>query len=109
MDVEEDDDVDKDNRSQDQEAHFTRACAVEMHMDRVQEPFCVEIYKKTAHANPATHVLRELAQSKCTWTFHKSHLVGKFTGHWPDMDLDKTPGRNTSRKNAFSVATLFGE
>ena len=31
--VEEDDDEEQD-RSQDREAHFVRACAIEMHMDR---------------------------------------------------------------------------
>ena len=31
------------HRSQDREAHFVRACAIETHMDRSQEPFCVEI------------------------------------------------------------------
>ena len=45
-DVEEDDveedDVEEENRSQDREAHFVRACAVDMHMDRSQEPVCVE-------------------------------------------------------------------
>ena len=38
-DVEEDDFEDED-RSQDREAHFVRACAVEMHMDISQEAFC---------------------------------------------------------------------
>ena len=47
-DAEEDDDVEEENRSQDREAHFVRACAVEMHMDRSQEPFCMEIYRKNA-------------------------------------------------------------
>jgi hypothetical protein len=27
---------------------FVRACAVEMHMDISQEPFCAEIYRKNA-------------------------------------------------------------
>ena len=63
-----------------------------------EEPFRVEIYRK--NAGPARHVLcepaqskrtildpdsrvsilREPAQSKCTWTFHKSHFVWNFTG-----------------------------
>ena len=41
-------DVEEEDRSQDQEAHFVRACAVEMHMAISQEPFCVEIYRKNA-------------------------------------------------------------
>ena len=30
---------------------------------------------------------REPAQSKCTWTFHKSHFVQKFTRKMPDANL----------------------
>ena len=55
MDVEEEEDddvegedVEEKDRSQDQEAHCVRACAVETHMDISQEPFCVEIYRKNA-------------------------------------------------------------
>ena len=48
-DVEEDDvDVEEENGAQDREAHFAGACAVEMHMDMSQEPFCVEIDRKNA-------------------------------------------------------------
>ena len=46
-DVEEDD-VEEEDRWQDREAHFVRACAVEMHMDISQEPFCAESYWKNA-------------------------------------------------------------
>ena len=35
---------------------------------------------KVPHAHPATPVLREPAQSKCTQTLHKSHFVWKFIG-----------------------------
>ena len=31
-------------------------------------------------ANPAASMLREPAQSKCTWTCHKKHFVQKLTG-----------------------------
>ena len=97
---EEDDDVEEEKGSQDRGAHFVRACAVEMHMDMSQEPFCVE--NKTS-AGPQsrghrfvracaveTHtgiseepfcmdiVLREPAQSKCIWTCYKSLLMWKF-------------------------------
>ena len=44
-DVEEDD-VEEKDRSQDREAHFMGASAVEMRMDISQEPFCLEIYKE---------------------------------------------------------------
>jgi len=45
---EEDADVEAENRSQDQEAHFVRACAVEIHMNIAQEPFSAEIYRGNA-------------------------------------------------------------
>ena len=45
---EEDNDAGEEDRSQDRKAHFVQACAVEMHMDISQEPFCVEIYTKSS-------------------------------------------------------------
>ena len=55
MDVEEEEDddvegedVEEEDLSQDREAHFVRACAVEMHMDMSQEAFCAEIYRENA-------------------------------------------------------------
>ena len=50
MDVEEeeDDDVEEEDRSQEREAHFVRACAVEIHMDMTQDAFCAEIYRENA-------------------------------------------------------------
>ena len=41
---------------------------------------------KMPHPRTATPVLCEPAQSKCTWTFHKSHFVWKFTGKMPDAN-----------------------
>ena len=46
------------------------------------------------------HTLCELAQSKCTWTVHKSHFVLKCTGNWPDTD------ENTSIKHRALTATV---
>ena len=34
--------------TEDWETHFVRACAVEVDMDRSQEPFCMENYRKNA-------------------------------------------------------------
>ena len=34
--------------------------------------------------NPAARISFEHAQSKCTWTFDKSHFVWTFTGKMPD-------------------------
>ena len=39
---------------------------------------------KMPYAYPATSILCEPAQSKCTWTCHKSHFGPKFTGKMPD-------------------------
>ena len=52
-----------------------------MHMGISQEPFCVDFFReKRPVAIPGASVLCELAQPKCTWAFHKSHFVRKFTG-----------------------------
>jgi len=63
---------------------FVRACAVEMHMDISQEPLCAEIHRENVRLVGWTPVLREPAQSKCTWTFHNSHFSWKFTGKLPN-------------------------
>ena len=69
----------KENRSQDLETHFVRACAVEIHMSISQEPFCGNFIGKMAGDTSGDSVLCEPAQSKRTWTFEKSHFVWKFT------------------------------
>ena len=59
-------------------AHFVRACAVEMHMDRsqeIQEAFCGNLGEKCRTRIPRQAFLCEPAQSKCTWTRHKRHFV----------------------------------
>ena len=66
--------------------HFARACASETYMDMSQEPLCVEIYRKMLDATPGPCILFEPAQSKCTWTCHKSHFVWKFTAKMPDAN-----------------------
>ena len=65
---------------------FVRACAVEMHMDISQEPFCAIIYRKNAGPRSRARHLCETAQSKRTWTFHKSHFVCKVTRKMLDPD-----------------------
>ena len=42
------------------------------------------LQQKCCTARTATPVLCEPAHSKCTWAFHKSHFVRKFTGKMPD-------------------------
>ena len=100
-------------------------------MDMSQEPFYVEIYRTNAgpqarkrqfvwkftgkmpDPDPAEHVLRAPAQSKRTWTFHKSHFAWKLTGKMPDPPVNNTSSEPRAfypyRKNPFSVGTLFGE
>ena len=64
--------------------HFVRAWAVEMHFKMSQEPLYAKNYRKNAapqlEPRTRTHTLCEPAQSKCKATFHKSHLIRKFTG-----------------------------
>ena len=50
---------------------FVRACAVEMLMDKVQQPFCMEMYRKNDRGHLRGIVLCEPAQWTCTWTCHK--------------------------------------
>ena len=82
---------------------FVRACAVEMYMDISQEPFCVKNHKKKWPGTlPGDNVLCEPAQSKCTWTFHKSHFAWKLTGKMPnakDTTSIEHPGLNSCHKN----------
>ena len=90
---------------------FMRACAVKMHMDISQEPFCVEIYRKNAGPQSGDIVLCEPAQSKCTWTFHKSHFVWKFTGKMPDPNPGTSFCASLRSQNAhghFTRAILCG-
>ena len=72
---------------------------------------CRNLQGKCQTPIPGHGILCEPAQSKRTWTFHKSHFVWKFTGKNAapaSAHLDQTPGLNTHRKNPFSAATLFG-
>ena len=41
----ENDDVEEEDRSQDRDPQLVPPCAVEMHMDKTQEPFNAEIYR----------------------------------------------------------------
>ena len=50
---------------------------------RAHMQFCVDIYRKN-DPDSATPISCEPGQSKRTWTFHKSHVVWKFTGKMPD-------------------------
>jgi hypothetical protein len=42
-----------------------------------------KIIRKMSHPKTETRTLCEPAQSKCTWGFHTSHLIRRFTGKMP--------------------------
>ena len=78
--------VEEEDRSQDRDPHFVRACAVEMHFNMSQEPLYTEIYQKNAAPQKRDpHTLCEPAQSKCMSTFRKSHFIWQFTGKMRDQ------------------------
>ena len=68
---------------------FVRACAIEMHMDMSEEQFFGRIYKK--NAAPQERGPRFAAQSKCTWTCHKSNCMREFTGKKTGPKIGTTP------------------
>ena len=72
---------DRDRRGQEPDSRFTRACAIEMHMDISQEQLYARICRKMPRPRTGTTVLREPAprQSTCTWTYQKSHFMREFT------------------------------
>jgi len=61
---------------------------------------------KMPDANPAANILCEPAQSKCTWTCHKRHLVRKFTGNMPYAAY---PATRVLREPAQSIRSIFSE
>ena len=101
------DDVEEGDRSQDREAHFVRACAVEMYTNISQEPFCMDTYRTNDRGHLWGHrfvracavemhmdtsqkpfcveIYRENAgrESRDTRTCHKRHFVRKFTAKMP--------------------------
>ena len=61
----------EEDRSQDWDPRFLRACAIDMHLDVSQKPF---MRKFTGNAGPksAAQTLCEPAQSKCMWSYHNA-------------------------------------
>ena len=64
-----------------------------------QEQFVSKFTGKMAADTSGDIVLCELAQSKCTWTFHKSHFVWKFEGQMPDA-----PDTTSFEHQALTIA-----
>ena len=62
---------------------------------------------KIPDPNPGHGILCEPAQSNRTWTFHKIHVVWKFTGNWPDTDENTSVKHRAPSQKPFSVATHF--
>ena len=95
-----DDDDDDDNDDEDDDEDEERNMMMWMLRRRKRMILRRRRRRKT---DPKTrkHTLCEPAQSKCTWTFHKSHFVEiymELAGHGREH-LEKTPGLNTCRKN----------
>ena len=111
-------------RSQNAHGHLTRAILHENFQEKCRGPeprptFCASLRSRNAHGHVTRTILCENLQencrgprskikkksrrrlceppqSKCTWTCHKSHFMGEFTGvPW--------------RQEPLSVDTLFGE
>ena len=69
--------VEEEDRSQDRDPHFVRACEVEMHFNIAQEPLYMEIYRKNAR-DQSEHPDQAPAFTYCNknpsvWT----HFLGK--------------------------------
>ena len=91
-----DDDADDDGGDDD-----VRACAIEMHMDTSQKPFCFKIYWENAGRESRDTRLCEPAQQRQTWTCHKMHFVRNFTGKMPDANQSR--GQNFVRACAVEM------
>ena len=81
--------------------------------DKCRKPSPQEaFYWKFTGQMPDPSVLCTPAQSKRTWTFHRSHFEGKFTGKMSDPPVNTSIEHRafyTHCNNPFSMTTLFGE
>ena len=104
--------------AQNADTHFVRACAVEMHLEILQEPLYIEIYRKNARGQSEprtqTHTLRKPAQSKCIWRLYKRHFTRTFTGKGGRPRASKTRAKfcaslqNRNAHGDFIRATVCG-
>ena len=76
---------------------------VEMAMLRRRKMMILRMLMWRRRTDPKTgqHVLCGPARSKCTWTFHKSHVMWKFTGKRPQGET----GTHTLHEPAQSMST----
>ena len=98
-------------------------------MSRMRRKMKMMILRRKTDPKTGKHTLCEHAQSKCTWTFEKSHVVWKFTGKLPGTPPGTVFCASLCSRSAhghfrravlygnlqekcwtpFSVVTLFGE
>ena len=71
IDEEEDDDVEEEERSQDSDARFAQACAIEMHMDMSQEQFLLKFTGEKPQTKTAIPV--------CCASLHSRNAHGRVT------------------------------
>ena len=71
--------------------------------------------RRRINPKTGTHTLCKPAQSKCTWTFHKTHLIRKFTGKMPGPRVNQERGhtfcasvRSRNSLGHLTRATLDG-
>ena len=96
------------------DAHFVRACGMEMHMDRSEEQFLCKHCRTIAVLNwiPVLCVL-----SKCTWACHRNNFTREWKGKMPVAKECSTYRKNTSSwthccgkmvKQQFFIFIVFG-
>ena len=74
-------DVEEEDRSQDREAHFVRACAVEMHTDISQEAILYgNLQEKWLRTPPGTSFLASLRSRNAHGHFTRAILCGNLQG-----------------------------
>ena len=102
MQEEEDDDVEEEDRSQDQEAYFVRACVGDIRMDISQEPFLCGNLKENGRGHlRGHHFVRACAVEMHMDISQEPFCVEIYREHAkrPGYHHDWTPGLNTYRKN----------
>ena len=119
----EEDDVEEEDRSQDREAHFVRACAGDMRMDISQEPFCKKCYRKNgrghlrcaslrsrnAHGHVTRGILCGNLQGKCRTRIPRPVVWPHSLGNKSKVDdLQSIIPRNKKQKsqNVFLYCSL---
>ena len=86
--------------------HWARACAIEMGMGRVQEPFCMEIlHGKRPGTPPRTPFCTSLRSRKRTCIFTRAILCENLLGKWPDANPGSPFRASVRNRNAHGHFT----